>query len=59
VVGVPVETHDERFSTVTAERNLGAGGVKGKARRQVVDMVAAAVILQSWLDGRAAREAAR
>lgn len=55
VVGVPVETHDERFSTVTAERFLGAGGLKGPARRQVVDKVAAAVILQSWLDGREGR----
>jgi putative Holliday junction resolvase len=52
VVGVPVETYDERFTTVTAERALAASGVRGAARRQVVDKVAAAVILQSWLDGR-------
>ena len=50
VVGVPVETHDERFTTVTATRALAEGGVRGPARRQVVDKVAAAVILQSWLD---------
>ena len=56
VVGVPVETWDERFSTVTAERVLQARGVRGKARRQVVDKVAAAVILQSWLDARRAAE---
>lgn len=48
---VPVETYDERLSTVTAEERLGQGGVKGRKRRQVVDQVAAAVILQSWLDG--------
>jgi putative holliday junction resolvase len=48
----PVETYDERLTTVTATRLLREGGVKGKARRQVVDKVAAAVILQSWLDGR-------
>jgi len=54
VAGVPVETWDERFSTVTAERALRLGGVRGPARRQVVDKVAAAVILQSWLDARRA-----
>jgi putative pre-16S rRNA nuclease len=52
VVGVPVETHDERFTTVTANRALAESGVRGQARRQVVDKVAAAVILQAWLDGR-------
>jgi putative pre-16S rRNA nuclease len=52
VIGMPVETYDERFSTVTAERALAEGGVRGRARRQVVDKVAAAVILQSWLDAR-------
>jgi putative Holliday junction resolvase len=55
VVGVPVETHDERLTTVTAERSLAAGGVRGPARRQRVDKVAAAVILQSWLDARGVR----
>lgn len=54
VVGVPVATHDERLTTVTAERALAEGGVRGRARRQVVDKVAAAVILQSWLDRRSA-----
>jgi putative holliday junction resolvase len=54
VVGVPVETHDERLTTVTAERALVEAGVRGPARRQVVDKVAAAVILQSWLDSRRA-----
>ncbi len=52
VVGVPVETHDERFTTVTATRALAEAGVRGRARRQVVDKVAAAVILQAWLDAR-------
>ena len=52
VVGVPVEIHDERFTTVTAERMLAESGVRGVARRQVVDKVAAAVILQAWLDAR-------
>jgi len=52
VVGVPVETADERFTTVTANRALIEGGMRAPARRQVVDKVAAAVILQAWLDGR-------
>lgn len=52
VVGRPVETWDERLSTVTAERSLQAQELRGKARRAVVDKVAAAVILQSWLDAR-------
>jgi len=54
VVGVPVETHDERLTTVTAERRLAERGVRGKRRRAVVDKAAAAVILQSWLDARGA-----
>jgi len=52
VVDVPVETSDERFTTVTANRALAESGVRGPARRRVVDKVAAAVILQSWLDAR-------
>lgn len=49
---VPVETYDERLTTVTAERTLREQGRKGRERRDVVDMVAAAVLLQAWLDGR-------
>ena len=52
VMGVPVETHDERLTTVSAERALRAGGTRARARRAVVDKVAAAVMLQAWLDGR-------
>lgn len=53
VVGVPVETHDERLTTVSADRVLMAADLDARARRQVVDKVAAAVLLQSWLDARA------
>lgn len=52
VVAVPIETFDERLSTVTAERALAEGDVRGRARRQVVDKVAAAVFLQSYLEQR-------
>lgn len=51
VLDVPVEVYDERFTTVTAERSLGEGGVRGRARRKVVDQAAAAVLLQAWLEG--------
>lgn len=47
---VPVVLWDERLSTVSAQRALIAGGMKRKARKETVDKVAAAVILQSWLD---------
>lgn len=50
LVGVPVRTHDERLTTVTAERVLKAQHLDGRARRKVVDMVAASIILQDWLD---------
>jgi len=55
VLDVPVEVYDERFTTVTAERSLGEGGVRGRARRKVVDQAAAAVLLQAWLEGPGAR----
>ena len=51
---VPVDTHDERLTTVTADRSLREMRMKADARRRVVDKVAAAVMLQSWLDGRSA-----
>jgi putative Holliday junction resolvase len=50
---MPIELYDERLTTVTAHRLLQEGGVGGRSRRQVVDKVAAAVLLQAWLDSRA------
>jgi len=41
---------DERFTTAEAERVLVAAGVKREKRRAVVDKVAAALILQGYLD---------
>ncbi len=52
VVGVPIETYDERMSSVTANEMLMERKMKAQARRRVVDKVAAAVMLQSWLDHR-------
>ena len=50
--GLPVETYDERLTTVTADRSLLEQNLNAKARRKVVDQVAAAVMLQAWLDSR-------
>jgi putative Holliday junction resolvase len=47
---IEVVLHDERFTTVVAERSLMEARMKREARRRVVDKVAAAVMLQSWLD---------
>ena len=52
VLPVPVETYDERLTTVTADRSLSQLGLGGRARRRVVAKVAAAVMLQAWLDRR-------
>lgn len=53
VVGVPVHVHDERLTTVEADRVLMEQKMNAQARRRVVDKVAAAVMLQSWLDTQA------
>lgn len=50
LLAVPVVSYDERLTTVIAERRLMEQQMKGPRRRGVVDQVAAAVILQSWLD---------
>lgn len=50
VLAVPVEYCDERYSTVIAQRALAAGGRRPALKRAVVDKVAAAAILQMWLD---------
>ncbi|MFM1837968.1 MAG: Holliday junction resolvase RuvX [Ilumatobacteraceae bacterium] len=49
---VPVLLHDERLTTVTADRSLMEMEMKADARRRVVDKVAAAVMLQAFLDHR-------
>jgi len=49
--GVAVETVDERFSTIEAQRSLSASGRSVKSSRSVIDSAAAMVLLQAWLDG--------
>jgi putative Holliday junction resolvase len=53
---VEVHIHDERLTTVSAQRQLREAGVSSRRGRAVVDSLAAAVLLQSWLDSRAPRE---
>jgi len=50
VVDLPIEWWDERLTTAMAERSLIAGGTRRDKRKQQVDAVAAAVILQGYLD---------
>jgi putative Holliday junction resolvase len=47
---LPVVLFDERLTTVTAQRQLRAGGVRARDQRQVVDQAAAVILLQAALD---------
>lgn len=51
-VKVPVVTWDERFTTVAAQHALIEGGVSRGRRKELVDKVAAVLILQNYLDYR-------
>jgi putative Holliday junction resolvase len=50
--GLSVATCDERLSTVEGERVLIQGGVRRAKRKKKIDSVAAAIVLQSYLDAR-------
>ncbi len=52
IIGLPVIWWDERLTTSIAERSLIASGARRDKRKQQVDAVAAAVILQGYLDSR-------
>ena len=52
---VPVEVHDERLTTVAADRALAGAGVRSRQRRASIDSAAAAVLLESWFAGREGR----
>lgn len=49
-VALPVIEWDERFSTVQAEKTLLSADVSRKKRKEVIDKVVAAILLQSYLD---------
>ncbi len=52
VAPTPVRLADERLTTVTAQRSLREAGVRARGQKAMIDQVAAAGILQSWLDQR-------
>lgn len=47
---VPVETYDERLTSAAASKVLIGGGMKREQRKDNIDKVAAAMLLQSYLD---------
>ncbi|MGN7357926.1 Holliday junction resolvase RuvX [Paenibacillus sp. SAF-054] len=49
---LPVHLWDERLTTVSAERTLIEADVSRKKRKQVVDKMAASLILQNYLDSK-------
>ncbi len=55
LTALPVELWDERMTTVSAIGYLNATDVRGKKRKQVVDTVAATIILQDFMDARRLR----
>lgn len=52
---VPVEMQDERMTTLEAERRLIEADVSRADRKQVIDKLAATLILQSYLDAQKRR----
>jgi putative holliday junction resolvase len=59
LTGLPVTLVDERLTSVAAERALLATGTRRARRRELSDQVAAALILQTYLDSAAARRPSR
>jgi putative Holliday junction resolvase len=59
ILPCPVVTWDERLTTVAAHRALRDAGKKTRHTRGYVDQVAAQMILQSYLDSRAATAGAQ
>ena len=51
--GLPVHMWDERLTTVAADRAMMEAGIRRENRKDYVDMIAATLILQGYLDRRA------
>ncbi|MCI9071722.1 MAG: Holliday junction resolvase RuvX [Lachnospiraceae bacterium] len=51
--GLPVTLWDERLTTVAADKAMMEAGIRRERRRDYVDMIAASLILQAYLDYRA------
>ncbi len=56
LTGIETVMQDERGTTVTAHNFLNTTNTRGKKRKNVVDEVAAAIILQDFLDSRKSRQ---
>ncbi len=54
--GLPIEWIDERLSTVQASRMLSEAGQDTRRQKKRIDMTAAVILLQSWLDTRSSHE---
>jgi putative Holliday junction resolvase len=54
--GLPVELWDERLSSVVAHEILDEAGHDRRDRKQIIDQVAAVVILRGWMESRDQRE---
>ncbi|TDF97694.1 Holliday junction resolvase RuvX [Paenibacillus piri] len=52
---MPVHMWDERLTTVSAQRTLIEADVSRKKRKQVIDKMAAALILQNYMDSKTVR----
>jgi len=52
ITSIPVSFWDERLTTVSAHRILSENNIRGKKRKNVVDAVAADIILQDFIDSR-------
>jgi len=50
-IAIPIKTLDERLTSVQAHRFLTEAEVRGRQRKGKVDKSAAAILLQSYLDG--------
>jgi putative Holliday junction resolvase len=50
IITIPIRTWDERLTSTQANRMLIAGGVRREKRKEKVDGMAAAILLQSYLD---------
>ena len=51
-ISIPIDTWDERLTSKSAERVLIEAGTRRKKRRDVIDKLAAQIMLQSYLDAR-------
>lgn len=54
--GLPVTLWDERLTTVAADKAMMEAGIRREHRKDYVDMIAASLILQGYLDSRGGRD---